>query len=259
MVNLLVVEDDEYHLRFCIDILQRLGDGINVIAARSGEEAIEILSRQTIDGVFVDIALPGISGFALVDEIRSTENYHFLPIVFASGTDNDYSDTYKKYHNLDYIPKPYNDRQFTEIALRFIKEIESQRKLLRKKEERMVSFCHDGGYAQVRLEDILFAATGEKNKTMIVTRSETYYRSRYTLGNTITEISDDMFVKCHKAFAINVTNIEEIKPAPYTYKTWDISFRGAPGKTCLMSAKHRKDILSLLDIRRGHGQKGVEP
>ena len=248
MLNLLLVEDDEYHLGIYEEHIQSLRNDIHFVLATTGEDALEALQKQKIDGALIDIYLPGISGLALASKIRSMENYRIMQILFVSATDNDQIETYKEYHNFDYIQKPFSEERFREVLLKFIETVEAQQQLTTKKEDFEIVFSHDGGLAHIRFQDLLYAGINTKNKIEIVTEKSIYYRSRVTLKNVITEVGDDMFVQCHKSFAVNVANIEGIKPAEYAFKkrAWDILFRDAPGKTCPLSEKHRKEILERL-------------
>jgi CheY-like chemotaxis protein len=75
--------DDEYMMRGVLtEILKDCG--FTVIAAPSGEAAIECLSRHThVDVVFSDIKLEGTDGFELAKWVH--DNRPGLPVVLASG------------------------------------------------------------------------------------------------------------------------------------------------------------------------------
>jgi DNA-binding response OmpR family regulator len=68
MKKILLVEDDP----FLIDIYQKkLKDsGFEVDVARDGEEALEILKRKNFDLMLLDIVLPKIDGWKILEEIR---------------------------------------------------------------------------------------------------------------------------------------------------------------------------------------------
>ena len=254
MINLLVVEDDRDHMEYCVGILRSFGDGINILTAQSAEEALDVLSKQSVDGIYIDIELPGMNGFKLAEKIRKSEAYHFLPIIFATGTVPETTEPYRKYHNLDYIQKPFKEKSFKEKTQRLIAEIEAQKKKFLKTEEREIPFDHERGRAHIPVSEILYASTaGGKNKVSVVTRSETYNRSHLTLSNVIVEFGDDVLVRCHKGFAVNVANIEDIRQIPHMAKTWEIFFKNAPGESCLLSLKHRDEILGLFEKRLNKG------
>ena len=66
--RILVVEDDEKSRRLLIDVLGF--HGFEVIAAESGERGLEAVGERLPDAALLDIQLPGISGFAVLEQLR---------------------------------------------------------------------------------------------------------------------------------------------------------------------------------------------
>ncbi|EOU1702361.1 response regulator transcription factor [Clostridium perfringens] len=102
--NVLVV-DDEKEIRDAIDIYLR-GEGINVIKAGDGFEALEILDKEDIHLVVLDIMIPKLDGMRTCLKIRESRN---IPIILLSAKSED-SD---KILGLnigadDYVTKPFN-------------------------------------------------------------------------------------------------------------------------------------------------------
>ena len=104
MFNVLVV-DDEKEIRDAIDIYLR-GEGMKVFKAQDGVEGLEILDREKIHLIVLDIMMPKMDGIKTCLKIREKRN---LPIIMlsAKGEDSD------KILGLnvgadDYIAKPFN-------------------------------------------------------------------------------------------------------------------------------------------------------
>ncbi|MDV5106960.1 response regulator transcription factor [Clostridium perfringens] len=102
--NVLVV-DDEKEIRDAIDIYLR-GEGINVIKVGDGFEALEILDKEDIHLVVLDIMMPKLDGMRTCLKIRESRN---IPIILLSAKSED-SD---KILGLnigadDYVTKPFN-------------------------------------------------------------------------------------------------------------------------------------------------------
>jgi DNA-binding response OmpR family regulator len=105
MFNVLVV-DDEKEIRDAIDIYLR-GEGIKVIKAKDGVEALEILEKEKIHLIILDVMMPRLDGIQTCLKIRESKN---LPIIMlsAKGENTD------KILGLnvgadDYIAKPFNN------------------------------------------------------------------------------------------------------------------------------------------------------
>jgi DNA-binding response OmpR family regulator len=81
--RVLVAEDDD-HLR---DALQELlsGAGYTVITASDGIEALDWLSRMSMDLLIVDLLMPRLSGHELIKRLRQTAEWAAVPILVLSG------------------------------------------------------------------------------------------------------------------------------------------------------------------------------
>ncbi|QNI33187.1 response regulator [Alloacidobacterium dinghuense] len=81
--TLLLVDDDEVTRYLLGEALSRLG--YRVLEARNGREAIKTVKERVVDGVFLDIIMPGLDGFEVLKEIRANENSKFIPIIIHSS------------------------------------------------------------------------------------------------------------------------------------------------------------------------------
>src|SRR5476651_378301 len=104
MFNVLVV-DDEKEIRDAIEIYLR-GENLKVFKAEDGLEALDILEREKVHLIVLDIMMPKLDGIRTCLKIREKQN---LPIIMlsAKGEDSD------KILGLnvgadDYITKPFN-------------------------------------------------------------------------------------------------------------------------------------------------------
>src|SRR5262249_27116372 len=81
--RLLVVEDDDVQRN---SIVELIGNGdVQTTAARSGAEALEALEAERYDCMVLDLGLPDMSGFELIERIRKQSNLTELPIVIYTG------------------------------------------------------------------------------------------------------------------------------------------------------------------------------
>ncbi len=103
--KILVVEDNEVNLQLCVDVLGH--GGYEVLAARSGEEALEILEKQMPDLVLLDVVMPGLSGLEVLEALRRRFNEHQLPVIMATAKDQseDVVRAFRLGAN-DYVTKP---------------------------------------------------------------------------------------------------------------------------------------------------------
>jgi len=84
--RVLLVEDNQNE-RNTVGELIGEGDDVEVVAAPTAEEALEILSNQEVGCLVVDLLLPGEDGFQLIERVRGQERFVDLPIVVYTAKD----------------------------------------------------------------------------------------------------------------------------------------------------------------------------
>ncbi|WP_017473004.1 response regulator transcription factor [Amphibacillus jilinensis] len=91
MYRLLIVDDEEIITDTLYDVFSRLmPEQLDVCKAYSGKEALAWMSRTRIDIILTDIAMPGLSGLALIEKIQ--ELWPRCKVIFLTG-----------HHNFEYI------------------------------------------------------------------------------------------------------------------------------------------------------------
>jgi CheY-like chemotaxis protein len=81
--TVLVVED-EADLLFTIALSLEL-DGYRVVKAASGEEALGIVDEERPDAVVLDIRLPGIDGWEVLNRLQEMGHFPATPVVLLSA------------------------------------------------------------------------------------------------------------------------------------------------------------------------------
>ena len=129
MFHILVVDDDKNTRMFLRAVLENAKYTVSV--AKNGLEALDVLDREHVDLIVLDIMMPGLDGYELTESLRAVGNN--LPILmvsakqlpkdkhrgFLAGTD-------------DYITKPIDDEEmlFRIKALLRRAKIESERRIV---------------------------------------------------------------------------------------------------------------------------------
>ena len=101
----LVVDDDQAVRTMLCKIMT--GNDFEVAQAENGEDALKLVSENEFDLVLLDINMHGMSGFEVINEIRSQGKN--VPIMVVSGRKADYDTLYGLDIGADeYITKPFN-------------------------------------------------------------------------------------------------------------------------------------------------------
>ena len=101
MASLLVVDDDAAVLRVVQTALER--SGFAVTACNGGQAALSLFAAGgRWDALLLDLAMPGVDGMAVMDELRSSGNE--IPIVVMSGFS---TDVITPAHRVQFLQKPF--------------------------------------------------------------------------------------------------------------------------------------------------------
>jgi PAS domain S-box-containing protein len=103
--RVLLVDDDERNLLAVATVLEDLGE---VVAARSGEQALRELLKSEFAVILLDVYMPGMDGYETAQIIRSRDQSKGIPIVFLSAVNKEAEHLLRGYAMgaVDYVFKP---------------------------------------------------------------------------------------------------------------------------------------------------------
>jgi DNA-binding response OmpR family regulator len=112
MAEILLVEDADRIASFVVKGLQ--AHGLSVTHAKTGEEALQLLRAANFDLVILDIGLPGIDGFEVLEQLRGSGDE--TPVIVLTARDS-VDNTVASFEGGadDYIGKPF---AFEELLVR---------------------------------------------------------------------------------------------------------------------------------------------
>jgi DNA-binding NtrC family response regulator len=120
-MNILIVDDEEV-LQDVLTVLIRK-EGHNPISAYTGEEGLELLDREEIDLVLLDLMLPGMQGMEVLKDIRQRHPDQVVVVITAHSSIESAIEAMREgaFH---YIPKPFKNE---EVLLTIRKGLEQRR------------------------------------------------------------------------------------------------------------------------------------
>jgi two-component system LytT family response regulator len=106
-----VIVDDEPHAREGIQIRLKEYPNVKVVGeSSSGPESVEMINTLKPDLLFLDIQMPGLNGFEVLQKINADS----MPVVIFVTAYDKYAVKAFEYHALDYLLKPISDQRFRE-------------------------------------------------------------------------------------------------------------------------------------------------
>lgn len=85
--KILIVEDDTFLQGLAATKLSR--EGYEVVTASNGDDAVRKLETETLDFVLLDLVLPGVDGFGILEKIRGNDKTKSLPVIIFSNLAED--------------------------------------------------------------------------------------------------------------------------------------------------------------------------
>jgi signal transduction histidine kinase len=145
-VYFLVVDDKPQNLVALTALLKR--DGLQILTATSGQEALELLLKYDVGLAILDVEMPGMSGIELAELMRGTERTKHVPIIFVTAGDQRGTGLFDGYDAgaVAFLQKPVEPRILKNKATTFFELRRQRAKLestLRFHEMFVASLGHD--------------------------------------------------------------------------------------------------------------------
>ena len=114
MAHTLLLVDDEPNILISLEFLMKR-EGYQVLLARDGVEALELLAQHRPDLIFLDVMMPRKNGFEVCQELRANDAYKSIRILMltAKGRDTDVAKGLALGADA-YMTKPFSTRELVE-------------------------------------------------------------------------------------------------------------------------------------------------
>lgn len=151
---LILVVDDDHHNLF---VVQRRLEGYEyrVIAASSGETAIDMAEERKPDLILLDVTMPGMDGFEVKRQLSRREATRDIPVIFLSSrTQIEFKVEAFNLGAEDFIAKPYHPEELI-ARIRVVLRHSQRVKQLEEEIKRLQQHLRGGGYEVVGEEEAL--------------------------------------------------------------------------------------------------------
>jgi two-component system response regulator LytT len=216
-----LVADDEQLAREELCFLLGQMDGVNVVAqAANGVEALDEIARVSPDVAFLDVQMPGLTGFEVAR--RLLQNGDGPGVIFVTAFDRRAIEAFEV-NAVDYLLKPVDQRRLERaIARARTRRGDSQPiagqldKLVRlmagqKDRREQVAVKVNDRFVLVQSDDIIYASLAEDSIT-IVTGQVSGTSNDRTLDELHARLDPDVFWRVHRSHLVNINKVKEIVP-----------------------------------------------
>lgn len=140
--TLLLVDDHEANLVALSTLLSE--DGVEILQARSGREALELLLAHDVALAIIDVYMPIMDGFELAELMRGSRRTQHVPIIFLTGESQDNLHRFRGYQAgaVDFLYKPIEPHVLRSKAAIFL-DLYRQREELARQRDRFLTLAEE--------------------------------------------------------------------------------------------------------------------
>lgn len=200
----LIVDDEENAIDGVFDYLQEI-DSFEVIGTcLSAIEATEVLKKQDIDIMFLDINMPRLTGLELLESMQNP------PLTILTTAYSEFALDGFRLNVVDYLLKPYTFQRFFQATQKAI-DLYKSRIVLDKKDggRTFDMYIRQGdSFQRINWEDILFVESMQNYLKLHFTDK------LFVIHQTMTSLEEvlpkDHFFRIHNSYLVNVSQIDKI-------------------------------------------------
>jgi two-component system LytT family response regulator len=209
----ILVDDEPLALKRLERMLGRFRETIEIVGmAGGGTEAVALINDLRPELLFLDIQMPELTGFDVLDRLDYT------PLVIFSTAYDEYALRAFEVNSIDYLLKPVDPKRLAQAVNKLQRLSDSAAGSFRERIEKMLRAAPGAATRriQVRLGDkirlIPLAETvyfRSSDKYVEVHARDKIYLITKSLSQLESELPKDEFIRVHRSFIVNVDFIEE--------------------------------------------------
>jgi DNA-binding LytR/AlgR family response regulator len=196
-----IIVEDEVMARKSLQRLCEQHESLDLVSVfENAEDALVFLSTEKVDIIWLDVEMPGLSGFDLLENLTS------IPQVIMTTTKIEYAFDAYQYQVTDYLKKPVMLPRF-KMAVDKVLELNA-RKTTVSTQRQEIYVKTEGRYIRLAYSDILYIENiGDYVK--IFTHDNSYII--HTTMKYLEEKLGNQFLRVHRSFIVHLDKIVDIE------------------------------------------------
>ena len=240
MKKVIIVDDESAGRHLIKEYLEDFPNLVLLGEANNGVDAVKIINEFKPDLVFLDVQMPGMTGFDVLTHLEE------LPLVIFSTAYDQYALKAFDVHAIDYLLKPYTKERFAKSIERLQENTDNKARpltesLLMDKPEYpdRILVQSQNKLVTVALEDVIrIEAFGDYSKLII---NDKTYLSNYGISALEDKLDSKSFIRVHRSSIINLSKVKELNK--YT-KSYDVTMQN--GDVVRVSRGYMDNIKKLM-------------
>jgi two-component system, LytTR family, response regulator len=208
MKKVIIVDDESSGRKLIKEYLEDYKHYIVVGEANNGVDAVKIINEFKPDLVFLDIQMPGLTGFEVIEYLEEIPQ-----IIFSTAYDK-YALKAFEVHAVDYLLKPYTQERFKIAVNRIDANFEKIR-----------PFAEDLLINKLNFPERILVQTAKKLITIAVKdiirieafgdyskifTKESSFLSNFGISVLETKLNPELFIRVHRSSIVNINDVKEL-------------------------------------------------
>jgi two-component system LytT family response regulator len=212
-----LIVDDEPPARERLKRLLADIEGVELIGeAEGGIQAVEMIERERPDLVLLDIQMPGLDGFEVIEALADPP-----PVIFVTAYD-EYAIRAFEVNALDYLLKPFSRERLEKAIRRAQEELVEGRDFATRLGPLLESLAAQGQYLtrlavrdrdRIRVLDVGEVDwIGVEGEQVMIHVGDQAYPIRRTLAELEARLNPTCFFRAHRSAIVNLSRVKEVIP-----------------------------------------------
>lgn len=219
MKKVILVDDEAPALKLIKEFLEPYKDLVIIEECNNGVDAVKAINTFKPDLVFLDIQMPGFTGFEVLQRLEE------MPQIIFSTAYDQYAFKAFEVHAVDYLLKPFKQERFDEAIQKimengkgYLSQLQNLVSGLNEQETHLTNILVSVQNKLINIPvDTIIYVKADGNYAKLILGKDSHLTS-YGLSKLEEKLNGQQFIRVHRSTVININAVKEAYSYPSSYE-----------------------------------------
>lgn len=219
MKKVIIVDDEEPARKLIKEFLEPHQDLVIIEECNNGVDAVKAINTFKPDLVFLDIQMPGFTGFEVLQRLEE------MPQIIFSTAYDQYAFKAFEVHAVDYLLKPFKQERFDEAIQKiidndmgYLSQLQNLVSGLNEQETHLTNILVSVRNKLINIPvDTIIYIKADGNYAKLILEKDSHLTS-YGLSKLEEKLNTKQFIRVHRSTVININAVKEAYSYPSSYE-----------------------------------------
>lgn len=219
MKKVIIVDDEEPARKLIKEFLEPHKDLVIIEECNNGVDAVKAINTFKPDLVFLDIQMPGFTGFEVLQRLEE------MPQIIFSTAYDQYAFKAFEVHAVDYLLKPFKQERFDEAIQKiidndmgYLSQLQNLVSGLNEQETHLTNILVSVRNKLINIPvDTIIYIKADGNYAKLILEKDSHLTS-YGLSKLEEKLNTKQFIRVHRSTVININAVKEAYSYPSSYE-----------------------------------------